>query len=183
MRPTVVVETGIAHGGSVVFHASLLQAMGGGRVIAVDIDIRPHNRAAIEQHPAARNVTLIEGSSIDPAVVEQVRACIRPDDRVLVVLDSDHRRDHVLAELEAYSPLVSEGSYLIATDGVMRDLAGVPGGQEDWTWNNPAEAAEQFALAHPDFERIEPERPFDESETPNRVTYWPSAFLRRRRTG
>ena len=178
--PTVVIETGIAHGGSLVFHASVLQALGGGRVIGVDVEIRPHNRVAIEAHPMFEHITMIEGSSTDEAVLAQVRSHLGPDDRVLVVLDSNHTRDHVRAELEHYAPLVSPGSWIVALDGVMQDLADVPGGREDWTWNNPATAVQAFVAEHPEFELVRPARPFDESRVPFDVTYGPSGFLRRR---
>ena len=102
-----------------IFYASLFKAMGRGRVIGVDIEIRPQNRRAIETHELSWYITLIEGSSVDPAVVEDVRGRIRPDERVMVVLDSDHSKRHVLAELEAYHGLVSDGSYIVATDGAM----------------------------------------------------------------
>jgi cephalosporin hydroxylase len=173
VRPDVVVETGIAHGGSAVFFASLLEVMGRGRVVSVDIEIRPHNRAALEAHPLRSRLTLIEGSSIDPAIVAQVRAAIRPDDTVLVVLDSNHTRAHVAAELELYAPLVSPGSYVVATDGVMADLSDVPGGKPEWREDNPLRAADDFLAKHPEFER---DARFDASA----MTYFPGGYLRRR---
>jgi cephalosporin hydroxylase len=115
-KPDVVVETGVARGGSVLFMASLLELIGKGKVIGVDIDIRPHNRDSIERHPMAKRVQLIEGSSIDAAVVAKVRAEIPRGASVMVVLDSDHSRDHVLAELRSYGPLVTEGCYLVVAD-------------------------------------------------------------------
>jgi cephalosporin hydroxylase len=115
-KPDVVVETGVARGGSVLFMASLLELIGKGKVIGVDIDIRPHNRDSIERHPMANRVQLIEGSSIDAAVVAKVRAEIPRGASVMVVLDSDHSRDHVLAELRSYGPLVTEGCYLVVAD-------------------------------------------------------------------
>jgi cephalosporin hydroxylase len=180
VRPDVIVETGVAHGGSLVFSASLCRAMGRGRVIGIDVEIRPANRAAIEAHPLADLITLVEGSSTDPAVVAGVAGAIRPGEVVLVILDSDHSYRHVAAELEAYHGLVTPGSYLVATDGVMRDLAATPGGRPGWTTDNPASAAEAFAAAHPEFELATPPRPFDESRVPATPTYWPSAWLRRR---
>jgi len=180
VRPTVIVETGIAHGGSLVFYASLFEAMGAGRVVGVDIEIRPQNRAAIEAHPLARRISLIEGSSTDQGVVDAVRALIGPDDRVMVVLDSNHTRAHVAAELEAYAQLVSVGSYLVATDGIMRDLVGAPGVDPGWRDDNPAAAAEAFAAARDDFCLEAPPRPFAETAL-QPLTYWPSAYLRRLR--
>jgi cephalosporin hydroxylase len=115
-KPDIIVETGIARGGSVLFMASLLELIGKGKVIGVDVDIRPHNRESIEQHPMAKRVQLIEGSSIEPAVVAKVRAEIPNRASVMVVLDSDHSRDHVLAELRSYGPMVTQGCYLVVAD-------------------------------------------------------------------
>lgn len=108
-KPGVVVETGIGHGGSLVFYASLCRALAKARVIGLDIDTRPHNRAAIEDHPLYLLITLIEGSSIDPGVVAQVKALVHPGETAIVLLDSCHTRAHVLSELKAYAPFVSRG--------------------------------------------------------------------------
>src|ERR1700752_395458 len=110
VKPDVIVETGVAHGGSLIFYASLCKAMGKGRIVGVDIEIRPHNRQAIESHELSSYVTLIEGSSTDPSVVQQVRALLQPDEKVMVFLDSNHTKEHVLGELEAYAPLVNKDS-------------------------------------------------------------------------
>lgn len=115
-KPDVIIETGVARGGSVVFMASMLELIGKGKVIGVDIDIRAHNRETIERHPMAKRITVIEGSSIDPMVVKRVRDAIPPNSTVMVVLDSDHSHDHVLAELRNYGPLVTQGCYLIVSD-------------------------------------------------------------------
>ncbi len=179
VEPDVIVETGIAHGGSLIFYASLCKAMDRGRVIGVDIEIRPHNRVAIEAHPLSSLITLIEGSSTAPEVVESVKNQIGSDERVLVILDSNHTKAHVLAELAAYSPLVTSGSYIVAADGIMADLSDVPGGKADWVSDNPSEATIEFARADPRFELEEPAFPFNEGLIEERVTYWPSAYLRR----
>jgi cephalosporin hydroxylase len=179
VRPDVVVETGVAHGGSLIFYASLLKAMGGGRVIGVDIEIRKENRAAIEAHPLAGMLSLIEGDSASPGVIDRVRSMLRPADRVLVVLDSNHSYAHVRAELKAYAPLVTPGSYIVATDGIMRDLTGVPRGRREWATDNPARAAEDFAREHPEFVLEQPPWPFNASELTTNITYWPCAWLRR----
>lgn len=120
-KPDVIVETGVARGGSVVFFASLMSLMNKprGKVIGVDIEIRPHNRDTINNHPLADRIELIEGSSIDPQIVQQVKASIPADASVMIVLDSDHSRDHVLAELRAYSALVTPGQYLVAADTIL----------------------------------------------------------------
>ena len=115
-KPDVVIETGVARGGSVVFMASLLNLIGKGKVIGVDIDIRAHNRQSIEEHPMVNRIELIEGSSVAPNILDAVRARIPDGSSVMVVLDSDHSRDHVLAELRAYGPLVTKGCYLVVAD-------------------------------------------------------------------
>jgi len=182
VRPDIVIETGVAHGGSLVFYASLLRSMGTGRVIGIDIEIRPPNREAIEAHPLAPLITLIDGSSTDPAVVDRVKALIRPEDRVLVVLDSNHTRRHVRDELEAYAPLVTPDSYIVVADGVLEDLADVPRGKQEWAQDNPKKAAEEFLLEHPEFVPVDPPIPFNEGSITAPVTHWPSGYLRRSRT-
>ncbi len=179
VKPDVLVETGVAHGGSLIFYAGLFKAMGKGRVVGIDIEIRPHNRAALEEHDLAEYLTLIEGSSIDPAIVDQVKSNIAPGDTVMVVLDSNHTKAHVLGELEAYGPMVSVGSYIVACDGIMAQLAGAPRTEADWSWNNPTEAARDFAEKDHGFVIEEPAFPFNEGVVKERVTYWPGAFLKR----
>jgi cephalosporin hydroxylase len=180
VKPTVVIETGVAHGGSLIYSASLMKAMGiKGRVVGIDIEIRPHNRRAIEEHPLSPIITLIEGSSTSPEVVAQAKEFIKKDDHVMVILDSCHTKAHVVRELELYHPFVTPGSYIVATDGSMRDLHDVPRGNPDWTWNHPAAAAEEFAAAHPDFSLEQPPWPFNESALSRNITLWPSAWLRK----
>jgi cephalosporin hydroxylase len=179
VQPDVILETGIAHGGSLIFYASLLKAMDKGRVIGIDVEIRPHNRLAIEAHPLAPWITMIEGSSIEPSVVEQARALIRPGEKVLVMLDANHTKAHVLAELQAYAGLVSVGSWIVAADGIMEEVAGAPRTGADWTWNNPKAAALEFVSTRDDF-RIElPAIPFNEGVITEPVTYWQGAWIRR----
>ena len=179
LAPDVVIETGVAHGGSLVFYAGLMAALGKGRVIGVDIEIRAHNRAAIESHIMAPRISLIEGSSTAPETVAAVRAQIAPGERVLVILDSNHSRDHVARELELYAPLVTPGSYVVACDGIMAQVAGAPRTQADWTWNNPITAIDDFLTEHPEFIQEEPPFAFNEGAVRERVTYWPKSFLRR----
>ncbi|MGH2462329.1 MAG: cephalosporin hydroxylase family protein [Candidatus Limnocylindria bacterium] len=159
VQPDLIVETGIAHGGSLILWSSLLElnaACGGpqdGRVVGVDIDIRAHNRAAIEAHPLARRITMIEGSSVDPAVVAQVKDAAASRDRVLVCLDSNHTHAHVLAELEAYAPMTSVGSYCVVFDTVIEDLP--EGMYPDRPWgpgDNPKTAVVEYLGSHPQFE-------------------------------
>jgi len=153
--------------------------MGHGRVIGVDIEIRPHNRTAIEAHPLARYISLIEGSSTDPATVAAVRTALAPGEHALVILDSNHSCAHVEAELELYSPLVGPGGYIVACDGIMATLAGAPRSAPDWGWNNPVTAVDAFLARHDEFALEEPAFPFNEGKVRRRVTYWPQAFLRR----
>jgi cephalosporin hydroxylase len=151
VKPDLIVETGIAHGGSLMLWASMLALLGnGGQVLGVDVDIRQPNRVEIERHPLAPGITMIQGSSIDPAVVAEVRDRAARAARVLVVLDSNHTHDHVLAELEQYSPLVRAGSYLVVFDTVVEDMP--DGSFPDRPWgkgNNPKTAVRHF-LAHND---------------------------------
>lgn len=191
LRPDLIIETGIAHGGSLVLSASMLamldmaDAIAAGttldpkasrrKVLGIDIDIRPHNRAAIEAHPMASRISMIQGSSIDPAVVRQVHAAAAGHERVLVLLDSMHTHDHVLAELEAYAGLVSPGSYCVVFDTFVQDMP--PRFFEDRPWdvgNNPKTAAWEFLKTHPEFEI--------DTGMQNKlmVTVAPDGFLRRK---
>jgi cephalosporin hydroxylase len=179
VRPDFVVETGVAHGGSLVLYASVLEVLGRGRVVGVELDLRAANRAAIENHPLAHRIAVIDGNSIDRATFERVREQVGAAKRVLVVLDSDHAKEHVLEELRLYGTLVSPRSYLVVADGIMRDLAGAPRTQDDWAWNNPYAAVEEFLAETDLFVREEPEPPFDESNAAPSVTYFTGGWLRR----
>lgn len=163
IKPSLIIETGIAHGGSLVFSASLLcllDVMEGldprqspRKVVGVDIDIRPHNRKALDEHPLRFKIELIEGSSISSEIIQQVRSHADGVDRVLVSLDSNHTHDHVLAELNAYADLVSVGSYCIVFDTVIEDLPA--GSFPDRPWdvgNNPKTAVHEWLKSHPEFE-------------------------------
>ena len=179
VKPDVIIETGIAHGGSLIYYASLFQAIGKGRVIGLDIEIRIHNRQALESHELFPLITLIEGSSIAPEIVRQVKSLVKPGETVMVVLDSCHTKQHVLAELKYYYDLVSPGSYIVVTDGIMKNLDDVPRGKAEWKLDNPAEAAIEFVAQHPEFVIEQPQWPFNESELTQNITHWPSAWLRR----
>ena len=179
VRPNVIIETGVAHGGSLIYYASLLKAIGQGRVIGIDIEIRPHNRKAIEEHPLSEWITLLEGDSADPEIVRQARDLIDPEDTVLIVLDSCHTLEHVRRELDAWHDLVTPDSYLVATDGIMRDLHDVPRGDRRWRDDHPAAAAEEFVQRNAQFVLEQPPWPFNESPLTENITHWPSAWLRR----
>jgi cephalosporin hydroxylase len=146
VRPDLILETGIAHGGSLIHSASLLELLGGdGLVVGVDVDIRAHNRREIEAHPLAKRIRLIEGSSIDASVAAAVRALTQGRQRVLVMLDSDHTHAHVLRELEVYAPLVTRDSYLIVFDTLIEDLPSELFAGRRWgKGNNPKTAVWQF---------------------------------------
>lgn len=180
IKPDVIIETGVAHGGSLMFYASLCKTIGRGRVIGVDIEIRPHNRKAIECHELFPYITLIEGSSISPVIVQQVKSLIKEDETVMIFLDSNHTKQHVLAELEAYHDLVAVGSYIVATDGITKDLSDVPRGKPEYVYDHPAAAVVEFAQAHPEFVIEQPAWPFNESELNENVTYWPRGWLKRK---
>jgi len=179
VRPDVIVETGVAHGGSLIFYASICNAINKGRIIGVDVEIRPHNRVAIESHPLSSFVTLIEGSSTDPSTVHKVHSLVRSGETTLVVLDSCHAKEHVCDELEAYSDLVSVGSYLVVADGIMREVHDVPRGDPRWKSNHPSAAALEFCERHPEFVLDRPSWPFNESSLSNDSTYFPDGWLRR----
>lgn len=180
LKPDVIVETGVAHGGSLILSASLMKAMGHGRlVMGVDIEIRPHNRKAIEAHELFPMIRLIEGDSVAPAIVAQAASHIRPGDKVLVILDSNHSREHVRKELEAYHHLVTPGSYIVATDGIMRELWDAPRGDLSWREDNPAQAAHDFAAAHPEFRIEQPPWRFNESPLSRNITGWADAWIKR----
>jgi cephalosporin hydroxylase len=180
VQPDIIVETGIAHGGSLIFYSSLMELIGKGHVIGLDIDIRPHNRAAIEAHPMAKRITMIEGSSTALEVVEQVKSRIGPEDVVMLILDSNHSREHVAAELEAYASLVTPGSYILSQDGVMQLVAGMPRTEPDWTENNPITAVEAFLARRPEFEFALPPRLFDETLDSPECSHHPVGWLRRK---
>jgi cephalosporin hydroxylase len=159
IQPDLIIETGIAHGGSLIFSASMLElnAICGGsqdaEVLAVDIDIRPHNREAIEAHPMYKRISMIQGSSIDPEIVDLVKAKTAGKQKILVFLDSNHTHDHVLAELEAYAPLTSVGSYCVVFDTLVEDLPADMFGNRPWgPGDNPKTAAREYLKSHPEFE-------------------------------
>lgn len=190
IRPDLIIETGIAHGGSLVFSASMLalldmaDAIERGetmdpresrrKVLGVDIDIRAHNREAIEAHPMASRIRMIEGSSVSPEVVGRVRGIAADYSRVLVCLDSNHTHDHVLEELEAYAPLVSKGSYCVVFDTVVEDMPVDMFPDRPWSvGDNPKTAVWEYLKSHPEFE-------IDQS-IPHKllITVAPDGFLKR----
>lgn len=146
VKPDLIIETGIAHGGSLIFSASMLELIGGdGLVVGIDIDIRPHNRAEIEKHPMFKRIELIEGSSLDEEVLNKVNRLAADKERVLIILDSNHTHDHVLKELELYSPLVKKDSYLLVMDTIIEDMPDDLVAHRPWgVGNNPKTAVREF---------------------------------------
>jgi len=190
VRPDVIVETGIAHGGSLILSASILamldlcEATEAGtvidpgkpkrRVVGVDIDIRPHNRAAIEAHPMAKRITMIQGSSVDPGIVAQVKDAVGAARTVMVCLDSNHTHDHVLAELEAYAPMVSVGSYCVVFDTVIENLPSDMYVDRPWDVGDNAMTAARTWLAR------DPGFVIDrEMDAKLQITVAPNGYLRR----
>ena len=169
VKPDLIIETGIAHGGSLIFSASMLALLdlcnaietgntldpkkSSRMVLGIDIDIRAHNRVAIEKHPMESRIQMIQGSSIAPEIIEQVRAIAQNYSRVLVCLDSNHTHDHVLAELQAYAPFTSKGSYCVVFDTVIEDIPKEMIPDRSWgPGNNPKTAVWEFLKTHPEFE-------------------------------
>lgn len=179
VQPDVIIETGVTHGGSLIFYASLCKAMKKGRVIRIDINIRAHNRKTIEAHYLSPLISLVEGSSIDPDIVSQVKKYIKQGEKVLVLLDSDHSRAHVLKELLSYHDFVTPGSYIVVADGVMSEACDVPRGTPGWNEDHPSNAALDFAKLHPEFLIEQPVWSFNESSLTENITYWPTVYLRR----
>ena len=153
IKPDVIVETGVAHGGSLIYYASLFEMMGiDGIVIGIDIDIRSHNKTEIESHMLSHRIEMIEGSSIDSAVVERVQAKIDGSKKVLVCLDSNHTHDHVLKELELYSPMVSVGSYCVVFDTLIENMSDDSYPERSWgVGNNPMTAVKEFLKENREF--------------------------------
>jgi cephalosporin hydroxylase len=174
VKPDLIVETGVARGGSLAFYASLLQLLGGDRrVVGIDIDIRLPNREAIESHPTASHITLLDGSSTDERTVAQVRTLAIGRDRVLVVLDSNHTHDHVRRELELYSPLVRAGSYVIVFDTVVERMPASAFPDRPWgPGNNPMTAVRDFLTVNHRFVVDE------EIENKLLITVAPRGYLR-----
>ncbi|MFR0674511.1 cephalosporin hydroxylase family protein [Enterobacterales bacterium AW_CKDN230030176-1A_HGKHYDSX7] len=152
IQPDLIIECGVAHGGSIIYYASLLQLLGHGEVLGIDVDIRAHNRQAIESHPMAHRITLFEGSSIDLDMVERVRAHAQGK-RVMVVLDSNHTHAHVLEELRHYAPLVSVDSYCVVMDTVVEDMPADAFPDRPWGHgDNPKTAVWAFLEENRDFQ-------------------------------
>jgi cephalosporin hydroxylase len=153
IKPDLIIETGIAHGGSLIYYASILEAMGNGEVVGIDIDIRSHNKKEIENHPMFKRIKMVSGSSIEMETLERVREMAKDKVKILVCLDSNHTHEHVLKELELYAAFVSPGSYLVVFDTIVEFLPDdyLPG--RPWgKGNNPWTAVQEFLDKNSDFE-------------------------------
>lgn len=145
VKPDLIIETGIAHGGSLVFSASILSALGKGTVLGIDVDIREHNKRAIESHPLSRMITMIEGSSIDESIVKKVHKIAKGKKKIMIILDSNHTHEHVFKELMMYSPLVTKGSYLVVFDTIIDEMPESFFPHRPWNRkNNPKTAVKEF---------------------------------------
>jgi len=145
VKPDLIIETGIAHGGSIIFSASMLELIGSGEVLGIDIDIRQHNRAEIEKHPMYKRITMIEGSSIKNNVVKKVYQQAKGKKKVMVLLDSCHTHEHVLKELKLYSPLVRKDSYIVVFDTMIEEMPENSFPKRPWyKGNNPKTAVKEF---------------------------------------
>ncbi len=153
VKPDLIIETGIAHGGSIIFSASMLELLGGeGEVIGLDIDIRAHNRKEIESHPMFKRITMFEGDSTSSAIAEKVYSIAKKHKNILVCLDSNHTHEHVLKELTLYAPLVSVGSYCVVFDTIIEDLPDTMFTNRPWgKGNNPKTAVWEYLKSHNEF--------------------------------
>lgn len=152
IKPDLLIETGIAHGGSLIFYASIMELIGKGEVLGIDIDIRNHNRKEIEAHPMYKRISMIQGSAVDEGIARQIADRAKGAQTVMVCLDSNHTHEHVLRELELYAPLVTTGSYCVVFDTIVEDM---PPAMYDRPWdvgNNPKTAVFEYIKAHPEFE-------------------------------
>lgn len=176
VKPDLIIETGIAHGGSIIFSASMLELLGGENreVIGLDIDIRAHNRKEIESHPMFKRITMFEGDSTSPEIAKRVYDIAKKHEKILVCLDSNHTHDHVLKELKLYAPLVTAGSYCVVFDTVIEDLPDDMFPDRPWGHgNNPKTAVHEYLKDHPEFI-------IDKSiEQKLLVTVAPSGYLKR----
>ena len=152
VKPDLIIETGIAHGGSIIYYASLLQLIGKGDVLGIDIDIREHNRIEIEKHPMSKRISMIQGSAISEEIIAQVKKFAAGKKTIMVCLDSNHTHDHVLKELELYAPFVTVGSYLVAFDTVVENLPTDLYDNRPWSvGDNPKTAVHEFLKTNEDF--------------------------------
>lgn len=153
VQPDLIIETGIAHGGSLILHASICELIGKGEVLGIDIDIREHNKAEIVKHTMSKRISMIQGSSVAPEIAKQAAEIAKGKEKVLVILDSNHTHEHVLQEIMLYSPLVTKGSYLLVFDTVVEDLPDDIYNDRPWgIGDNPKTAVWEFLKHNDQFE-------------------------------
>lgn len=181
VKPNVIIETGIAHGGGLIFYASLMKnILKKFSIIGVDVEIRKHNEKAIKAHPMYKNIKMYEGSSTDLNILSKIKKKIKKKDKVLVILDSNHSTKHVLDELKYYSELVTKNSFIVACDGIQKKMKNAPRSKPDWETNNPITAIKKFLKGNKNFKIRENNFIFNESKlSKNYVTYWPKAYLQK----
>lgn len=172
VKPDIFIETGIAHGGSLIYTASLFEMIGNGRVIGIDIDIREHNKVAILAHPMFKRISMIEGSSVADSTILALEKQLESGKKIMVMLDSNHSREHVLNEINLYSKYIPVGSYLIVQDGAQKWVADIPRGKAEWMDDNPLNAIDDFLKVNSDFV-------VDETYTRLGITQSPKGFLKR----
>ena len=173
IKPEIFIETGIAHGGSLIYTASLFELMGNnGQVIGIDVEIRAHNRVAIEAHSMYKRIKMIEGSSISESTINDLEKLLDNGKTTMVMLDSNHSRDHVLSELRLYSKYVSVGSYLIVQDGSQEWVSDIPRGKPEWKQDNPLAAIDIFLKENDDFV-------IDTTYTRLGITQSPNGYLKK----
>lgn len=172
VRPDVIIECGLAHGGSALFYASLFELIGKGFVIGIDVEIRHYNRIAIQNHPMSHRIRMIEGSSISGETISMVKDMVKGAAKVMVILDSNHSREHVAKELELYKDFVTPESYMVAMDGAQAYVWDIPSGKPEWKHDNPLVAIEEFIQCNKDFT-------IDEQCNRLRTTANPKGYLRK----
>ncbi len=175
VKPDLIIETGIAHGGSIIYYASILELIGGGEVLGIDIDIRAHNKVEIEKHPMYKRIKMIEGSSISEETLAKTKEIAKNKKNIMVLLDSNHTHEHVLAELEMYSPLVTKGSYLVVFDTIVENLPNYYLPNRPWEkGDNPMTAVEAFLAKNNEFEVDE------EMDNKLLISVAPKGYLKRK---
>lgn len=167
IKPDLIIETGVAHGGSLVLSASILELIGKGKVLGIDIDIRAHNRTAIESHPLTHRINLIEGSSIDNLTIEKIKPYLKESNVVMVMLDSNHSEEHVTEEINIYSNFVTAGSYLIVHDGAQAFVSDIPRGKLDWSHDHPLKSIHKFMKNNNNFKIDENMTRFGQTSSPD----------------
>jgi len=173
VQPDIIIESGVAHGGSLIYYASLLELLGKGKVIGIDIEIREHNRRVIERHPIFKRIELLEGNSVSEETIEKIRKMVPKDSKVIVCLDSNHIKSHVLRELQIYNSFVNPGSYIVVFDTITSKLAELGACDKIYINNSSKEAVEEFLKVNNNFE-------IDKHYNKLYISYSPNGYLRRK---